>query len=268
MTATKLSIGLIALGMLAQTTLAGDGPEPDNRDVQIRSIDFDAGVLELHNFGALDIDLTGWRFCSHDFNEVRRYSSSSGLNGVIIEAGTSVLVYFNDDAPMGNPDALNRSAVGNFAVPLDQDAYGIQIYFPSPKSGSVSFGNSSLIADHLQWNIDGSGVGNAEFRSGQAVSVGLWTAVGQFIATTNDTSTVTLTDLGDGRLHSPANYTTQTMTTPCPADLDGSGTVDLQDLNLILSSFGLNDTGDTNGDMVTDLQDLNAVLAVFGTMCP
>jgi len=55
---------------------------------------------------------------------------------------------------------------------------------------------------------------------------------------------------------------------PCPADVNGSGTVDLDDLNIVLVNFGQNTTvGDTNGDGIVDLNDLNAVLIAFGTSC-
>lgn len=55
----------------------------------------------------------------------------------------------------------------------------------------------------------------------------------------------------------------------CPADVDGSGAVDLGDLNAVLANFGqTTSTGDTNGDGVVDLTDLNAVLASFGQACP
>lgn len=54
----------------------------------------------------------------------------------------------------------------------------------------------------------------------------------------------------------------------CPTDTTGDGTVDLADLNLVLTNFGLHTShGDTNGDGVVDLVDLNAVLAAFGTDC-
>ncbi len=53
----------------------------------------------------------------------------------------------------------------------------------------------------------------------------------------------------------------------CPADVDGSGSIDLADLNLVLGSFGqTTDQGDTNDDGVVDLADLNTVRA-FGTSC-
>ncbi|MFI4854922.1 MAG: hypothetical protein ACIAQF_08105 [Phycisphaerales bacterium JB065] len=53
----------------------------------------------------------------------------------------------------------------------------------------------------------------------------------------------------------------------CPADLDGNGVVDLGDLNLVLSVFGVGDAGDVNGDGLTNLVDLNQILASFGNPC-
>ena len=83
------------------------------RHVQFRSVNFQTGVIELFNFDSADIDLSGWRLCSHDFDERRRYTSPVGLSGVTIEAGTSLFVHLNDDAPAGDADAINRSALGD-----------------------------------------------------------------------------------------------------------------------------------------------------------
>lgn len=231
----------------------------DQRDVQVRSIDFDNGIIEMYNYGGVDQDLTGWRACSHDFDEVRLYTAASGFNGVTIEAGTSIYIHFNNDAPV-DPDRINRSTIGGgWALPLDRDAYGLQMYFPNG-AGVVSFGDSSLIADHLQWNIDGLGTGGSEFRTSQAVSEGLWTDIGDFIATSAFTQTITLTDNGDGRLHGPANYTAAE---PCAPDLNGDGTLDFFDV-----SFFLSNTVDFNGDTVFDFFDVSLFLQAFGNGCP
>lgn len=60
---------------------------------------------------------------------------------------------------------------------------------------------------------------------------------------------------------------------PCPADLDGSGQVDLADLAILLSHFGTLEGADpTDGDLDVDgdidLEDLAALLASFGSLCP
>lgn len=55
----------------------------------------------------------------------------------------------------------------------------------------------------------------------------------------------------------------------CPADLDGNNSIDLDDLNLVLTNFGTgNPAGDTDGNGIVDLDDLNTVLTQFGEVCP
>jgi subtilisin family serine protease len=46
-------------------------------------------------------------------------------------------------------------------------------------------------------------------------------------------------------------------------DLDGDGDVDLADLGILLSSYGVDGAGDLNGDGVTDLADLGILLAHY-----
>lgn len=54
----------------------------------------------------------------------------------------------------------------------------------------------------------------------------------------------------------------------CAGDVSGDDAVDLDDLNLILTNFGLQtDNGDTNDDGIIDLNDLNTVLTNFGNEC-
>jgi len=54
----------------------------------------------------------------------------------------------------------------------------------------------------------------------------------------------------------------------CDGDVNGSGSVDLADLNLVLANFGTaTDEGDATGDGNVDLADLNLVLANFGSDC-
>lgn len=60
---------------------------------------------------------------------------------------------------------------------------------------------------------------------------------------------------------------------PCPADLDGDGSVNLQDLATLLAHFGMTSgathaDGDLDDDTDVDLQDLATLLAAFGTSCP
>ena len=51
---------------------------------------------------------------------------------------------------------------------------------------------------------------------------------------------------------------------PCPADLDGNGTVGFSDLQLILSAWNDSDGGDANGDGETNFSDLQVILSAWG----
>lgn len=59
---------------------------------------------------------------------------------------------------------------------------------------------------------------------------------------------------------------------PCPADFNGDYNVDLTDLGILLSNFGMTGAtsadGDTNGDGLVNLTDLGQVLSDFGALCP
>jgi hypothetical protein len=59
----------------------------------------------------------------------------------------------------------------------------------------------------------------------------------------------------------------------CFGDLDGDNDVDLNDLSLLLSHYGMTsgaeyEHGDLDGDGDVDLNDLSQLLAVYGTSCP
>ena len=216
-----VAIALFTFNSVIETKLSAQS----ERVVQFQSIDFENGIVEVRNFGTESVDLTGWRFCSHDFDQDRRYSAANGLSGVSLDGGSSLFVYYNNDAP-AEDNAINRGDIGgNFALPLDQDAYGMQFYFPGA-NGSVAFGNSSLIADHIQWNLDGASVGEAQERTGQAVSQGLWSSVGDFIVTLDVTTRIDLIDESGDEAGDPTEYSTFTFV----GDVNNDGLVNLLDV--------------------------------------
>ncbi|MEM8713578.1 MAG: hypothetical protein AAGG01_21755, partial [Planctomycetota bacterium] len=208
------------------------------RSVQVRSVDFDAGWVEIFNYGGTTVDLSGWRFCSFDEDDSFVYSSASGLNGQSINAGESIFIHFNDDAPVGDPGRINRSAVGAFALPLDASAWGLALFDP-PAGGSVTFGDNTQIADYIQWNIGGAVNGNASTRASQAVAEGLWTGPADFISTNADTRRIDLTIVGDLTAQGPTDYTLVG-----PATFDEHQGVDASDdhLNPTALTFPLGST--------------------------
>lgn len=68
-----------------------------------------------------------------------------------------------------------------------------------------------------------------------------------------------------------ATLTVEPATNDCLGDFNHDLVIDLADLTIILSNFGLSggaDQGDMNGDTFVDLADLSAFLALFGSSCP
>ncbi len=66
----------------------------------------------------------------------------------------------------------------------------------------------------------------------------------------------------------PAHGSPGVDVTLIPGDANSDNRVDLQDLNVILSTFGATGpaSGDINGDLSVDVPDMNAVLANFGAV--
>ena len=211
------------------------------RAVQFREVDFTTSVIEIHNFGATAQALDGWRFCSHDEDQVRRYSSGTGLNGVVIAGGESLFVHFLNDAPADDPSAINISGRGSFAAPFDRGPYAIQMYFQTP------FNTGTNIVDHFQWSIDGVDNGSADERSDEAQSGGVWTNQSLWIPTTAESTALVLTDTTGGILHGPDSYE---VTEPIVAGVFPS-TLTLE--NPVVA---------TNGDVTLNWEDLSE----FGTV--
>lgn len=75
-----------------------------------------------------------------------------------------------------------------------------------------------------------------------------------------------------GVLHSACLTIEYDAPPPCSGDVNGSGGVDVDDLNVILSAFGtsvgVGHAADlANGDGVVNIDDLNVVLSNFGATC-
>ena len=248
----KLLLLAVTASALFATSLAA------NRLIQFRNVDFTTRVVELHNFDDVAQDLGGWRFCSHDENQERRYSSSAGLNGITLPAGESLFIHFLNDAPADDSSAINISQLGNFATPLDQGAYAIQLY------NGGSFGNGANILDHLQWSIDGISDASADRRNSIAQSGGTWTNQNAWISTTAESESITLTNFLGVEANGPADYTIAELlafpealeVTAIEANSAGEVTLSWEDL----SSFG---AVNYTVEMTTDLADEESWVALF-----
>ncbi|MCZ6835727.1 MAG: PQQ-dependent sugar dehydrogenase [Planctomycetota bacterium] len=222
-----------------------------DRDVQIRSIHFDPGLIELFNYGETDEPLDGWVLCSHDENEAFVYTNPMSFIGVTIEAGSSLFIHFNNDAPVGDPDRINRSVLGPFATPLDAlGAYSLSLYV------NTIFTDGANIADHLQWSLDGLDNAMADKRSDEAVAGGLWTNESVWIMTGSETRIVTLLDETGRILHGPSDYLAlDALANPIPLVI-ASGPVHIKlepvATGLTAPNWGISAPGVANTLFVTD----------------
>lgn len=264
---------MLAGAMIAAFALhAGVGAE---RQVQITDINFSTGEITITNLGPASQPLDGFRFCSNDGNELARYSGVTGLNGITLSPGGTLIIHFNNDSP-GGPGRIDRlTLAGVWATPLSPDAYGLGLYFPP-----ISFGNGATMADFVQWSVDGLPNGTAAFRTDEAVLGGVWTDIADWVATSPTSTGITLNDLTGAELHGPTNYTVNepiTCGTGCDvaggdADVDDDCDVDITDLASLLANFGsgaaTHADGDTDNDGDVDLTDLANILGAFGVACP
>jgi hypothetical protein len=254
--------------LIAVACLCAGPVSAEPRDVQIRSIDFQAGVIELRNFGTGTEPLDGWRFCSHDENQIRQYSGTTGLNGRSLGPGESLFIHFNNDAP-AEPNRVNRSALGGlFAVPLTPAVYALGLYWPN--GGVLAFASADDLVDHLQWSIDGVDNTTADERSTVAQTAGLWTSESAWIVTAADSLSIVLLDESNGRLHGPTDYQVNGPTgDPCTADVNGDGALTPADFSSWVAAFNAQAAEcDQNGDAACTPADFSAWIVNFNAGCP
>lgn len=246
------------LTTLANTGLAGE------RDVQIVNVFPEAQTLMLFNSGDAAVDLSGWRFCSHNTTMVRQYTSPSGLDGVVVEPSNSIFIQLLNDANPQIPNQFNASDLGGNFADFELAAYGLSIYFPNDM-GNVVFGDGNLIADHIQWSLGGIDNATADERSDEAVKGGVWTDEEAWINVRNDTLLIELIDPDFAELHGPDDYN---ILIACRADLTDDGLLNFFDISAFLSAFSSMDpAADFTGDGLFNFFDVSQFLSSFQNGC-
>jgi hypothetical protein len=253
----KMSMGL--LGAASAMAHAGE------RDVQFILVIPESRQIVIDNTGDEPVDLSGWRFCTHNTSVVRRYTSPGGLDGVVIEPNVNLVLHLNNDAPAGMGTHINIADLGGTFADFEFDAFAMGLYFPGT-SGSVSFGDGDTIADHLQWSLFGLNNFTADDRTDEAVAGGVWTAVDDWIAVRPDTVLIELTDPTFAELHGPMDYN---VLNACPADLNGDGVLNFFDVSEFLSAFNaMEPAADFSGDGMFNFFDVSQFLSAFNAGCP
>jgi hypothetical protein len=258
---TALLVMVLAMASLNQMAI-GQISNP-NRFVQIRSLDFTTSVIELHNFGEVDRSLSGWRFCSHDEDQDRRYTNSGGLNGIVLGPGQSLFIHINNDASPLDPNSINRSQIGgNFALPFDTDgAYAIQIYWQTP------FGTGTNIADHVQISTGGNDNTSADERSDEAQSGGVWDNQNLWVNVQTDTESVVLQEaVALNELHGPDDYDVNNPVDIVLGDVNCDGLVNLLDISPFVDAISagqFDPKADMNQDGLVNLIDVQPFVDVL-----
>ena len=256
----KSSFVIALLGVLMFSHPLSAQINVPERFVQIRSIDFENGVLELHNFGTNVQPLDGWRFCSHDENQDRQYSATGGLNGRSLGPGESLFVHYNGDAAAANE--INTSTIGgNFSTPLDTNgAYAIEIYFQTP------FGNGNNIADHIQLSLFGADNTRADERSDEAEDGGVWVDQNLWVPVLAETRRVVLrASSAMNELHGPTDYVNEFDF--LLGDVNCDGAVNLLDVDPFINLIGgmtYSPKGDANLDGANNLLDVTPFIDLIG----
>ncbi|RLS93274.1 MAG: hypothetical protein DWI11_07360 [Planctomycetota bacterium] len=145
-----------------------------------------------------------------------------------------------------------QTVTWNIDAPIDLtgNADPIVIVFDVPEAGGCDVATNGLLG----------GVGNNGGATAPYYERSLSTYAGlceepAFIANADPTSQWICT-IGVG-----------SATTPCPADFNGSGTVDAADLATLLNGWGASGATDLDGNGITDAADLASVLNAWGG-CP
>ena len=254
---TKI-LGVVLTAILLSFSSATAQVPDSERAIQIRTIDLANQTIEVHNFGTTDQSLAGWRFCTHDESEERRYGSGTGLNGVVLPAGESLFVMYNNDASVANE--FNISALGNFALPLDAEgAYAIQFYFQTP------FGTAANIADHLQFSLGGEDDSRADARSSIAEG-SVWSDQNAWISVSESTTSISLNAGAEtSEINSPDDFTV-TGATVLLGDVNLDGAVNFLDISPFIAILSAGDFQaeadfDQNGEV--DFLDISPFIGVL-----
>ena len=258
------------LAIAGSIFLVGGAAAQSDRDVQIASVDFEAQVIELKNFGDLAVSLSGWHFCTHNDQASRRYTTGGGGLGVVgtLNTGQSAFIHLSGDADEAGE--FNASAVGSILA-LDTGPYSINVF------SSAFFNGLSNMVDHVQWAIGGSSNNaRASSRNSQAVSAGIWDDAGVWVDTTGAVRIDLVTPspvAGNGSAVTSASDFLVSGP-PIAGDVNADGSVDQLDFGTLAFNFEpsvghkTQTQGDLNGDGIVGKADFGILAFNFGNTSP
>lgn len=222
------------------------------------------GTVELDVVSPQDPQEASILYFNFALTETLNLSYNLGFGQTLTLTGENLATEYALDGPIG-PEPVGP---------------GGELFFPEvpqATSGTLSYSTSALLcilfqSQDLPCNdtIDLAEAGII----GAPVLATLQRVGDELVLTISIEAAFDSTDLPDAPPINGTITTTIVATAPvpppaCPADVNESGSVDLDDLNIVLTNFGQQTSnGDTDGNGTVDLDDLNAVLTAFGTECP
>jgi hypothetical protein len=248
---------------------------PDGGVVVAASPETVCGVFEFRTWRIADDGLLMWdrRYDGTDCAGARPFGLAVAPDGRIavtgtppfpLEQGFMTVLYDADGAVLWEAHTPNMQGFQDTPYDIEFD----------PWSGVVLTGMSQESA-----SLDARGVLRYDsfgelswfWTPGESVNAGRGLSV-----SINEAGRIVVTGSGFGGSGVGGLASTQAFDPPearveCRADADGSGTVDLADLNAVLGAFGqpvpIGGGGDIDASGLVDLSDLNAVLGAFGMTC-
>ncbi|MFN0137185.1 MAG: NF038122 family metalloprotease [Phycisphaerae bacterium] len=238
----------ICLGSNASFTVAGNAITP--------TYQWRKGVTNLVNGGSISGATTATLLISN----AQASDAAANYNCVITDT-TTTCVYPSNNATL-NVDQSQASITDqpDAASVNEGDTINLAVVVTNP--GNYTY----------QWRKGGLNVTNGGRVSGATAAALQITAA---IESDEASYDVIVTPIGGvcGPTTSSAAFVTVNAAPPgCVEDLSGNGTIDLTDLSILLSNFGLSGgvtpaQGDLDDDDDVDLSDLSRLLARFGSPC-
>ncbi|MEM9372921.1 MAG: GC-type dockerin domain-anchored protein [Planctomycetota bacterium] len=224
----------------------------------------ETAVVPLHDEGREQQDERREEH-QHARQQDRHLRLAGGFDGILIAPGESLFIHLNNDAS-GGSETINYSSLGGSLAPVERTAYSFAIYFPAA-NGNVSFGNGNLIADFIQFSLNGANNTTADIRTDEAVSGGVWSALTDWIPVTNNSSSIDLIDTAAIN-NDPSDFA---VNEPCLVDVaEPFGTLNFFD---VAGYIGLFNAGDPAADLAApfgliNFFDISEFIAQFNAGCP
>ncbi len=236
------------------------GEEIDHQTTGIYLGDYFArdNQLSLVNNSNSPVALDGWRILTSDAVFINFQSDPGGLDGITIQAFSSLAIQLDNDASIDG--GINANEVGSFAD-YESSAFAVTLFQPNGQ-GLVAFDDPMLAVDHMQWSVNGEHHPIADTQNLLAVEAGLWKAHDDWIDARQQMYLIEQTSNLFSQLNGSDDY--RILILFCSADMNGDGNLDFFDVSEFLEAFSQHEmAADFNHDSEFDFFDVSTFLDAF-----